>query len=200
MATLLYRLGALGARRWRTMLAGWLLALAAVIGLGFSAAGDFQDSGSIPGSPAQTALTKMDRHFPSPDVQSAQIVFQAPAGQKVTDPGLSKVLGSTLSATGDVSGVTEVSDPDEDVTVSRDGRTAVADVSFSTKAEEDVPTATLNAVEAAGEQARQAGLKIIYGGDAFAESTAPIGPTELVGLGVALVILVITFGSLVAAG
>jgi RND superfamily putative drug exporter len=200
MATLLYRLGALGARRWRTMLAVWLLALAAVIGLGFSAAGDFQDSGSIPGSPAQTALTKMDRHFPSPDVQSAQIVFQAPAGQKVTDPGLSKVLGSTLSATGDVSGVTEVSDPDEDVTVSRDGRTAVADVSFSTKAEEDVPTTTLNAVEAAGEQARQAGLKIIYGGDAFAESTAPIGPTELVGLGVALVILVITFGSLVAAG
>ncbi|KUN02183.1 transporter [Streptomyces canus] len=182
------------------MLAVWLLVLAAVIGLGFSAAGDFQDSGSIPGSPAQTALTKMDRHFPSPDVQSAQIVFQAPAGQKVTDPGLSKVLGSTLAATGDVSGVTEVSDPDEDVTVSKDGRTAVADVSFSTKAEEDVPTATLNAVEAAGEQAEQAGLKIIYGGDAFAESTAPIGPTELVGLGVALVILVITFGSLVAAG
>ncbi|MBV7699341.1 hypothetical protein [Streptomyces sp. TRM70350] len=94
MATLLYRLGALGARRWRTMLVAWLLALGAVIGLGFSLAGSFQDSSSIPGSPAQTALTKMDRHFPSPDVQSAQIVFQAPPGQKVTDPDLQRSLAS----------------------------------------------------------------------------------------------------------
>jgi putative drug exporter of the RND superfamily len=200
MATLLYRLGALGARRWRMMLVGWLLALGAVIGLGFSLAGDFEDSGSIPGSPAQTALTKMDRHFPSPDTQSAQIVFQAPTGQKVTDPELSRALGSALAATGDVSGVTAVGEPAEDGTVSEDGRTAVADVSFSTKAEEDVPAATLDAVRTAGEQAEQAGLKTIYGGDAFAESTAPIGPTELVGMGVALVILMITFGSLVAAG
>src|SRR4051812_21140369 len=176
MATLLYRLGALGARRWRTMLAGWLLALAAVIGLGFSIAGDFQDSGSIPGSPAQTALTKMDRHFPSPDVQSAQIVFQAPAGQKVTGRGLSKALASTLAATGDVSGVTEVSDPAEDGTVSKDGRTAVADVSFSTKAKEDVPATTLNAVKAAGKQAEQAGLKTIYGGGALPGAAAPPRP------------------------
>ncbi|BFO14332.1 hypothetical protein SHKM778_07200 [Streptomyces sp. KM77-8] len=64
MATYLYRLGALGARRWRTMTVGWLVALCAVAGLGFTFAGEFEDSGSIPGSPAQTALAAMDRHFP----------------------------------------------------------------------------------------------------------------------------------------
>ncbi|MFH8533509.1 MMPL family transporter [Streptomyces tendae] len=200
MATLLYRLGAFGARRWRTMLVGWLLALAAVIGLGFSLAGEFEDSSSIPGSPAQTALTKMDRHFPSPDTQSAQIVFQAPAGQKVTDPGLGEALASSLAAVGDVSGVTEVGNPAQDDAVSKDGRTAVADVSFSTKAEEDVPAGTLDAVRKATDPAERAGLKTIHGGDAFAESTPPVGPTELVGMGVALVILMVTFGSLVAAG
>ncbi|MEE1939785.1 MMPL family transporter [Streptomyces sp. TRM 70361] len=200
MATLLYRLGAFGARRWRTMLVTWLLALGAVIGLGFSFAGSFQDSGSIPGSPAQTALTKMDRHFPSPDTQSARIVFQAPPGQKVTDPGLRESLASTLAATSGIEGVREVSDPAEEGTVSDDGRTAVAEVGFTTKADEDVPAGTLDAVKAAGGQAEQAGLRTIYGGDAYEESHPPVGPTELIGMGVALVILVITFGSLAAAG
>ncbi|MFE7029688.1 MMPL family transporter [Streptomyces sp. NPDC057621] len=200
MAALLYRLGALGARRWRTMLVGWLLALGALTGLGFSFAGSFEDSGSIPGSPAQTALTKMDRHFPSPDVQSADIVFHAPPGRRVTDPELREALASGIAAMGDVHGVAEVGDPVEDDTVSEDGRTAVAQVAFTTKKDEDVPAGTLDGVKEAGEQARQAGLKTVYGGDAYAPSTSPFGPPELVGLGVALVILVITFGSLLAAG
>ncbi|MFE7071588.1 MMPL family transporter [Streptomyces sp. NPDC057620] len=200
MAALLYRLGALGARRWRTMLVGWLLALGALTGLGFSFAGSFEDSGSIPGSPAQTALTKMDRHFPSPDVQSADIVFQAPPGRKVTDPELREALASGIAAMGDVHGVAEVGDPVEEDTVSEDGRTAVAQVAFTTKKDEDVPAGTLDGVKQAGEQVRQAGLKTVYGGDAYAPSTSPFGPPELVGLGVALVILVITFGSLLAAG
>ncbi|BCL25592.1 MMPL family transporter [Streptomyces aurantiacus] len=182
------------------MLVGWLLALGAVIGLGFSFAGSFEDSSSIPGSPAQTALTKMGRHFPSPDVQSADIVFQAPSGRKVTDADLRKSLAATLKATGDVRGVAEVSDPVESDTVSEDGRTAVAQVGFTTKKDEDVPAGTLDAVKAVGSQAEQAGLKAVYGGDAYAPSTSPFGPPEMVGLGVALVILVITFGSLLAAG
>ncbi|PSM45019.1 MMPL family transporter [Streptomyces dioscori] len=182
------------------MLVGWLLALGAVTGLGFSFAGSFEDSGSIPGSPAQTALTKMDRHFPSPDVQSADIVFQAPPGRKVTDPELSGSLASAVAAMGDVHGVAEVGDPVQDDTVSEDGRIAVAQVAFTTKKDEDVPAGTLDGVKEAGEQARQAGLRTVYGGDAYAPSTSPFGPPELVGLGVALVILVITFGSLLAAG
>ncbi|MGC5561507.1 MMPL family transporter [Streptomyces sp. FR-108] len=200
MAALLYRLGALGARRWRTMVVGWLLALVAVTGLGFSLAGTFEDSGSIPGSPAQTALTRMDRHFPTPDAQSAEIVFQAPPGRRVTDSGLREALTSGIAAIGDVRGVAEVGDPVEDDMVSRDGRTAVAQVAFTTKKDEDVPVGTLDAVEDAGEQVRQAGLRTVYGGDAYAPSTSPFGPPELIGLGVALVILVITFGSLLAAG
>ncbi|WP_413100069.1 MMPL family transporter [Streptomyces sp. Inha503] len=200
MATLLYRLGAWGALRWRTMLIGWLLALGVVVGLGVSFAGSFADSGSIPGSPAQTALTRMERHFPEPDVQSAQIVFQAPPGRKVTEPGLRKSLEATLEATGRVSGVGEVSDPSESGTVSGDGRTAVAEVTFTTKEADDVPAGTLDAVKAAGGAAERAGLRTIYGGEPYEISHPPVGPSELIGLGVALVILVITFGSLLAAG
>ncbi|MFJ8148697.1 MMPL family transporter [Streptomyces sp. NPDC096048] len=200
MATLLYRLGSLGARRWRTVLIGWVLALGAVVGLGLSFAGSFSDSSSIPGSPAQTALTKMERHFPEPDAQSAQIVFEAPSGRKVTDPDLRGPLEATLEAMGQVRGVSEVSDPSDSGTVSADGGTAVAQVTFATKEEDDVPTGTLDAVTAAGSDAEQAGLRTVYGGEPYETSHPPVGPTELIGLGVALVILVITFGSLLSAG
>ncbi|WP_247695312.1 MMPL family transporter [Streptomyces sp. B93] len=200
MATLLYRLGEWGARRWRRMLIGWLLALGVVTGLGVSFAGSFTDSGSIPGSPAQTALTRMERHFPEPDVQSAQIVFRAPPGREVTEAALRGPLESSLEAMGRVPGVSEVSDPSESGTVSADGRTAVARVTFSTKEEDDVPAATLDGVKSAGAAAEQAGLRTVYGGEPYESSHPPVGPSELIGLGVALVILVITFGSMLAAG
>ncbi|MBQ1092781.1 MMPL family transporter [Streptomyces sp. B93] len=182
------------------MLIGWLLALGVVTGLGVSFAGSFTDSGSIPGSPAQTALTRMERHFPEPDVQSAQIVFRAPPGREVTEAALRGPLESSLEAMGRVPGVSEVSDPSESGTVSADGRTAVARVTFSTKEEDDVPAATLDGVKSAGAAAEQAGLRTVYGGEPYESSHPPVGPSELIGLGVALVILVITFGSMLAAG
>ncbi|MBC7269663.1 MAG: MMPL family transporter [Streptomyces sp.] len=182
------------------MLIGWLLALGVVTGLGVSFAGSFTDSGSIPGSPAQSALTRMERHFPEPDVQSAQIVFQAPPGREVTEAALRGPLETTLEAMGRVPGVSEVSDPSESGTVSADGRTAVARVTFSTKEEDDVPAATLDGVKSAGAAAEQAGLRTVYGGEPYESSHPPVGPSELIGLGVALVILVITFGSMLAAG
>jgi RND superfamily putative drug exporter len=76
----------------------------------------------------------------------------------------------------------------------------VAEVTFTTKEADDVPTGTLDAVKAAGSAAERAGLRIIYGGEPYETSQPPVGPSELIGLGVALVILVITFGSLLAAG
>ncbi|NNN29135.1 MMPL family transporter [Streptomyces sp. S3(2020)] len=182
------------------MLIGWLLALGAVAGLGISFAGTFQDSDSIPGSPAETALTKMDGHWPDPDVISAQIVFQASAGRKVSEPEFQKSLTAALDATRRVAGVSSVSDPAEDGTVSEDERTAVAQVTFDVKKDSDAAAGTLSAVKDAGAEARRAGLQTVYGGDAFAPSESPVGPSELIGLGVALATLVITFGSLLAAG
>lgn len=50
MATLLYRLGALGVRRRRTMILGWLIVVAAIAALGITAGGSLQNTRSIPGS------------------------------------------------------------------------------------------------------------------------------------------------------
>jgi RND superfamily putative drug exporter len=200
MATLLYRLGAFGARRRRTMVIGWAVALAAVVGLGLLFSGSFQNSSSIPGSPAQTALTRMDRHWPDPDRESAQVVFQAPPGHRLSEPAYDGPLHTSLAAAAKVPGVVSVGDPAADGAVSPDGRTAVAQVDFSTPKDGDVPAATLDGLKATGASARHAGLTALYGGDAYGPSTAPVGPTELIGVLVALAILFITFGSMTAAG
>lgn len=202
MATLLYRLGAFGARRWRAMTVGWLIVLAAVITLGISIGGSLQNTDSIPGSPAQIALTQMDRQWPAADQgrQSAQIVFQAPPGHRLTETGLAGPLHASLAAAGKIAGITGVSDPAGDGMVSPDGRTAVAEVVFSIDKDADVPAATLDALKATGITAERAGLTVVYGGDAYAPTNSPVGPTELIGILVALAILFITIGSMLAAG
>ncbi|MEU9153203.1 MMPL family transporter [Streptomyces sp. NPDC048417] len=200
MAKLLYRLGAFGARRRRTMILGWLIVLAAVAGLGISTGGSLQNTKSIPGSPAQTALTRMGQHWPTPDSQSAQIVFQAPAGRQLAEPGLRGPLHASLKAAGRVAGVTAVADPAANGMISPDGRTAVADVDFATAKDKDVPLPTLDALKATGDAARKAGLTVVYGGEGYVPTNAPMGPTELIGILVALAILFITFGSMLAAG
>lgn len=200
MGRTLYRLGAFCARRRRTVLVVWLLFIAAVVGCGVMFAGTFQSSSSIPGSPAVTALTKMDQHFPSPDDKSAQVVFAAAPGHKITDPALLGPVQASLAAARAVPGVASVSDPAQEGMVSKDGRTAVVSVDFRTPSAGDVPAGTLTAVQNTGNALSQVGVKAVYGGDAYGASASPIGPTELVGLGVALLILIVTFGSMLAAG
>src|SRR5947209_16549111 len=100
---------------------GWLIVLAAVAALGIASGGSLQNTKSIPGSPAQTALTRMDQHWPTPDSQSAQVVFQAPPGHRLAETSLQGPLHASLAAAGRVPGVTAVGDPAAEGMISPDG-------------------------------------------------------------------------------
>ena len=63
-----------------------------------------------------------------------------------------------------------------------------------------MPAGTLSAVQHTSAGLAQLGVKAVYGGDAYSAAASPLGPTELIGIGVALLILIITFGSMLAAG
>ncbi|WP_024796248.1 MMPL family transporter [Tomitella biformata] len=56
------------------------------------------------------------------------------------------------------------------------------------------------ALDGAAQEGRDAGLRVEASGTAMADSAAPGGSAELIGIAVAAVVLMITFGSLVAAG
>jgi putative drug exporter of the RND superfamily len=197
MATYLYRLGRFAFRRRRIVLLVWLGLLAAgAVGAG-TLSGPTANGFSIPGTESQRAADLLNERFPQAgaDAGTARIVFQAPAGQKLTD---SPPVRQTLDRLATAPQVARVVDPFSVKAISADGRTGYAQVTYKVTAQEVTPEAQ-EAVAAALEPARAAGLTVEAGGDAL----QPQGEqqlTEVIGIGVAAVVLLITFGSLIAAG
>ncbi|PSM44051.1 hypothetical protein C6Y14_06705 [Streptomyces dioscori] len=201
MATFLYKLGRLAFRRRHFAVLIWvaLLTLAGVGAASAPAAGT--TSFSIPGTEAQKAFDLLEQRFPgaSADGATGRIVFKAPEGQKMTDADNKATVAKTVKALGDGSEVVSVTDPYTTNAVSKDGTVAYTSVRYDVPGME-LADSTRDALESAGESARDTGLTVDVGGDAL-EAGAEMGATgEIIGLALAAVVLVVTLGSLVAAG
>ncbi|MFQ6141744.1 MMPL family transporter [Streptomyces seoulensis] len=200
MATFLYKIGRLAFRRRHIVALIWvaLLTLAGVGAASAPAAGN--TSFSIPGTEAQKAFDLLEQRFPgaSADGATARVVFKAPAGEKMTDAANKATVRKTVKELGRDAQVASVADPYAGHAVSKDGRIAYASVSYKVSAMElEDPSRT--ALKDAAEDAHKAGLTVEIGGDAL--SAAPeTGATEVIGIAMAAVVLIITFGSLLAAG
>ncbi|MGW2824252.1 MMPL family transporter [Streptomyces sp. NPDC001443] len=201
MATVLYHLGRT-AFRWRWFVALLWVAVLAVAGFAAAKAPAATDDGfSMPGIESQKAFDLIEQRFPgsAADGATARIVFVAPSGEKVTATQNKAAIEKLVDETADGSQVAGVVDPFEAKAVSNDASTAYATVSFKTKAD-DLTDASKSHLETALEQARDAGLTVEVGGDALATPTEAGGPAEGIGIAIAAVVLLITFGSMAAAG
>ncbi|MEV8595262.1 MMPL family transporter [Streptomyces sp. NPDC052012] len=200
MATFLYRLGRFAFRRRHFVALFWvaLLTLAGVGAAGAPAAGT--TSFSIPGTEAQKAFDLLEERFPgaSADGATARVVFKAPAGEKMTDAENKATVTETVKELSDGSEVAAVTNPYQGGGVSQDGTIAYASVSYKVSGME-LADSSRDALEGAAEDARDAGLTVEIGGDAL-QAMPHTGAAEIIGIGIAAVVLVITFGSLLAAG
>ncbi|MEU0214299.1 MMPL family transporter [Streptomyces sp. NPDC006265] len=200
MATFLYKLGRLSFRRRHLVALIWvaLLTLAGVGAASAPAAGN--SSFSIPGTEAQKAFDLLEQRFPgtSADGATARVVFKAPSGEKMTDPGNKATVQDTVKELSDGSEVVRVTDPYQAKAVSKDGTIAYAQVSYKVSGME-LDDAAKDALKDSAQDARKAGLTVEIGGDAL-QAVPHTGSSEVIGIAVAAVVLVITFGSLVAAG
>ncbi|MGE7387710.1 MMPL family transporter [Streptomyces sp. NPDC004126] len=203
MATFLYRLGR-GAFRRRGLVA--LVWVALLVAAGFGAAtasAPTSGSFSIPGTEAQKAFDLLDEKFPgmSADGATARIVVKAPAGAKVTDPGpkaeVEKLISGLKSGDG-AAQIATVDDPYQTQAVSQDGSTTYVSVKYKVSGME-LKDDTREALKDSGHAAQKAGLQVEIGGDALMEAPET-GSGEAIGILIAGIVLVITFGSLVAAG
>ncbi|MGW0187704.1 MMPL family transporter [Streptomyces sp. NPDC003362] len=199
MATWLYRLGLGAHRRRRLVLALWLAVLAAAVGTLMAVGGKLDNEFTIPGSESQRAQDTMAEDFPAAAGTSAQIVFTAPEGSKVSDPAAAQAVQRTLAAAQDAPQVAAVIPPDKAGTVTPDGRTALAQVNYDVT-RSALDDGTLDALEETTKAAEEAGLEVSVGGQAYGNGVLTPSVLELLGVVVALVVLVITFGSLLAAG
>ncbi|WBP90876.1 MMPL family transporter [Kitasatospora cathayae] len=202
MATFLYRLGrGAFARRWLVALL-WVAVLAVGGVLAAKAPAAPDDGFSMPGTEAQKAFDLMNERFPGghADGASARLVFVAPSGQKITAAPNQQIVEKTVGELAHGEQVTSAVDPFKTKgAVSKDGTTAYATVSYSAKAGEVSKGAT-DALQQAAQHGRDAGLKVEIGGNALMAKPEAGGSSEAIGMALSAVVLMITFGSLVAAG
>ncbi|GGQ17235.1 membrane protein [Streptomyces griseomycini] len=201
MATFLYRLGRRAFRR-RGLVA--LLWVAILVGAGVAAStapAPPEDSFSMPGTESQKAFDLLDERFPAASAEgaTARVVIRAPEGGKISDPAGKATVEELVTALGNGPQVASVADPFEADAVSRDGTTAYASVTYEVNSMELTDQAR-EALTAATDDARSDGFTVETGGDAVMAEQEMGGTAELIGIGVAAVVLLLTFGSLVAAG
>ncbi|PJE97344.1 hypothetical protein CUT44_13300, partial [Streptomyces carminius] len=201
MAIFLHRVGRLAFRqRWYVVLI-WVAVLA-FTGLSALKAPEASDKGfSMPGIESQKAFDLMEQRFPgtAADGATARIVFVAPSGERITAPGNRQAVEKAVASLADGGQVVSASDPFRSKTLSRDGRTAYATVTYEVGAK-DLTDASKSRLEEAVHSAQDAGLTVEAGGSALNAGGGPGGTAELIGVAVAAVVLLVTFGSLAAAG
>ncbi|MFC9479970.1 MMPL family transporter [Streptomyces griseus] len=201
MATFLYKLGRLTFRRRGFVALIWV-ALLAVAGIGAATASTATSSSfSIPGTEAQRAFDLLEERNPggSADGATARVVFQAPEGEKVTDAGNKREISGIVKELQSGSDqIAAVADPFQQQAVSQNGSTAYISVSYKVNSME-LTDATRDALEDAGKEAQSSGMKVEIGGDAL-QVMPHTGTAEIIGVVIAAIVLVITFGSLIAAG
>ncbi|GIG29845.1 MMPL family transporter [Cellulomonas marina] len=208
MSSSLYRLGRWVFRAHRRVAVLWLV----VVVLAGGAAGllnqGTDNTFSIPGTESGEALGQLSRTFPQVSGATASLVVVSPGGSQVTDPAVQGPVEDAVAALGDLEEVAAVTDPfatGEGAVagaVSDDGSAAVVSVQLDGQAQGvgEATRESLQEVRADLAAALPDGAQVALGGDLFANEVPAVSITEGLGLLVALVVLVLTFGSLLAAG
>ncbi|WP_025619475.1 MMPL family transporter [Salinispora cortesiana] len=203
MRNALYSYGRLAARRPWQLLTAWLLVAAAVVGAWVTVGTSIDDAITIPGSDSSRAQEIQNAVFPASALGNGTLVFHD-ADSSVTSPEGRAAIEASLLAVRDVDGVTQVVPPfpqepgQPAPRISADGHTAYAQVYF------DVPSAALSEQEAdrvlaAASPAVDAGLEVLPGGQlAQAAAGGPGHRSELIGLAVAAVVLLVALGAAAA--
>ncbi|MEU6349308.1 MMPL family transporter [Streptomyces sp. NPDC047072] len=202
MATFLYRLGRFSFRKRRLVALLWVAILAACAFAAAKAPAAPDDDLVLPGTESQKAFDLLDQRFPgsSSDGAEARIVFVAPDGQKITASANKAAVEKIVNEVADGSQVKSAIDPfTTPDAVSKDGTTAYATVTYKEKSA-DLTDGTKNTLEDTLQDGKAAGLTVNIGGSALEPEPELGGVTEIIGLVIAAVVLVITFGSLAAAG
>ena len=182
----------------RTVIGAWIVLLVVSIGTAGAVKNHFNNNLTLPNTGTQKATDLLRSHFPALAGDSDQIVFHANDGP-LTSPANRARVAASLRAVARLPHVVEVIGPYANPqAIARDRRTGFASVVFDQRGDALPQNAVKNVIDAA-ESVRGGGLDIALGGYAIEESQRPtIGAATLVGIVAAMVVLFLSFGSLLA--
>ncbi|MXX49051.1 MAG: MMPL family transporter [Chloroflexi bacterium] len=162
--------------------------------------GSLTDSFTVPGTESQAALDLLVERYPARSGSELLAVFHRADGT-IQEPSVQRAMTEFARQARSIDEVAAVDLPGvRPGNVSPDGRTAIVRVVFD-KLANNLDTENIGNVIRIGETYRTEGLQIDFGGEPVREyETEPPGTSELVGLAAALLILIVGFGSIIAAG
>jgi RND superfamily putative drug exporter len=194
--------------RWSTthrlyIAVGWVILLIGVNVVAQSAGTAYSNNFTLPNSDSQRASDLLQRSFPAQAGDRDTIVFKVEHGT-VQDPAVRNRMEALFAKVGTLPHVSGVVSPyaasQAGKAISPNGQIAFATVVFDEKAN-DLPMSAGKKVVQTAEAARTSGLQIELGGQAIEQTEQEgFGLTTAVGLLAAIVVLLITFGSLIAMG
>src|SRR5699024_877463 len=202
----LYSLGRWAAQQRRWVFVAWVALLALLGGVTVLTGGELDDGVSIPGTESQEALDTLGATFPEISGASAQVLAVAPEGQTVHDPHFQEAVESAVEQLVDTDHVMQTLSPyDTELAsgmVSEDEQAALIQVQMDEGLTE-VPDSAMDEIRAITDDldgALPEGSHASYGGELFGNALPELSVTEALGVVIALVVLVLTLGSLIAAG
>ncbi|MBA2630033.1 MAG: MMPL family transporter, partial [Thermoleophilaceae bacterium] len=188
----LTRLADLAYRRRGRVVLGWIAAVIAIIGVGSSLAGEFNADYNTPGSESKAASELTEQRFSGYSGQEIYVVWKDEAGAR--GPGARERVNAFLAEAKRVDHIAE----ETPIRVSRDETIGATTLPLTVPGW-DVPKEDGEKLIAAAERNSGDGLEIKLGGDPIYAAQEATSPEGLGFLGAAIVLL-IAFGSVVAAG
>jgi len=203
MTGLLYRLGGFCVRRRWIVLGVWLVILLALGSWAKSAGTDVNDNLTLPGTDSQAATDLLSARFPSQANGTNPVVLRAPSGKKITASKFKTPIDDTVKAFKADPDVRDATNP-----LSSAGKANLnkkGDIGFIALNLKPSPSQLslddANRIVALAEPAEKAGLKVGFGGYLGQKVSKPATEiSEVIGIGMAVIVLLVTFGTVVAMG
>jgi len=179
-------------RRRGTMVLLWIVSAVVIIALGSAFAGEYEADYNTPGSDSKAASELTESAFGGYSGQEVNVVWQDPSG--ATSPAAMKKVEAFFKQAEGVDNI----EKREAIRVSEDGTIATTTLPLTVPGWE-VPKEDGETLVAAAEDNSGDGLRIELGGDPIVRAQEG-GNEEGIAFLAAAIVLVIAFGSLVAAG
>src|SRR5690349_12532031 len=201
MTGLLYRLAALCVRHRFIVLALWVLMAVVLVGLSHRAGDDTNDNLTLPGTDSQQATDALTKPFPDAANGSSPIVLHVDSG-KLSD---SKYVSAVNQAAKDVAKAPYVASATSPLSsagasqLTKDQKTGYISVTLSASTGSLSVDDAQTIIDAASGPAEDAGIQVETGGELGQKVSKPSTEwSELIGIIAAMVILTLTFGTVVS--
>ncbi|MBI3223697.1 MAG: MMPL family transporter [Mycolicibacterium cosmeticum] len=200
MSRYLFELGGYSFRRRWVVVGVWLAVLLGVGAAFLGFRGEPSDSFAIPGTESQRAVEQLQHDLPAFSGAQTQLVFAVPEGRVVTDPAFSSVIDHAVSTLNTIGDIAIAAGPGQTKQIAPDGRIGLGTVQWKAPLGQ-VGDPQLQEMTSALAPVQDAGVQVEYGGSVYPgyKVSVPHLP-EIIGIVVAFLILLVTFGAVVAAG